>query len=196
MSQKRALARAETKKKILDAASALFIKSGFEGVSISEIAKKADINQSLIYHYFSSKEELWKSVKASFVEEFAGTESMELDPAKGLRDVLKQIVLTRFQFYEDNPEVIRLMGWQKLENEKEKLAGGTQLSPSTWKEAFQELKKRKEIRKDIDIDMMVLFISSAIAGAFTEDFGELLKTPKSKKQYLEMLIECFLRAFA
>jgi AcrR family transcriptional regulator len=52
-----------TRKKILDAARKLFVKNGFAGTSISDIAGLAKINQSLIYHHFRDKQELWKGLK-------------------------------------------------------------------------------------------------------------------------------------
>ena len=51
-----------TRKVILNAARDLFVKKGFAGTSISEIAKQAKVNQSLIYHHYANKESLWTAV--------------------------------------------------------------------------------------------------------------------------------------
>ena len=40
---------------ILEAAEELFLEKGFDGASLSEIARKAGVNQSLIAHHFGSK---------------------------------------------------------------------------------------------------------------------------------------------
>src|SRR3990167_6437866 len=74
MSQKKLLPsphlRADpTRTKILKAARKLFVESGFAGTSMGKIATKANINHSLIFHRFGSKEGLWKAVKQSIVEE-------------------------------------------------------------------------------------------------------------------------------
>ena len=58
----------KTKEIILEAALAVFIEKGFAGASISQIAKAAKINQSLIYHHFASKEDLWVCVKKFCVD--------------------------------------------------------------------------------------------------------------------------------
>lgn len=51
--------RRELKKKgILEAALELFMEHGVQKVSISEIAKKADVSQVTIYNYFGSKDQL------------------------------------------------------------------------------------------------------------------------------------------
>ena len=46
------------KKDILRSAQEVFSKKGLEDSSISEIAKKADVVDSIIYHYFKNKEDL------------------------------------------------------------------------------------------------------------------------------------------
>ena len=50
--------RESSRKKILDAALKLFAERGFDGTSISTVAKEAGVAKGLIYNYFESKEEL------------------------------------------------------------------------------------------------------------------------------------------
>lgn len=57
--QKRGVA---TKGKILTAATSLFADNGYEGVSVDQVAKAADVRFSLIAYHFGSKEELWQAV--------------------------------------------------------------------------------------------------------------------------------------
>lgn len=52
----------EMKMKIINTAISYFAVNGLNGTKISDIAKKANISQGLLYHYFSSKEELYKEV--------------------------------------------------------------------------------------------------------------------------------------
>lgn len=51
-----------TEQKIMEVATELFAKNGFEGASIREICKKASVNISLISYYFGGKEELYKKI--------------------------------------------------------------------------------------------------------------------------------------
>ena len=55
---KRAEARAETRRRILDAAAAVFSNKGYHGATISEIAEEADVAAGTIYNYFDSKADL------------------------------------------------------------------------------------------------------------------------------------------
>ena len=47
---------------ILDAAATMFAEKGFDGSSISQIAKKCGVSKALVYHYYQSKEELLYSM--------------------------------------------------------------------------------------------------------------------------------------
>lgn len=49
----------EKRNQILDVAEELFSASGFDGVSVRDLAKKADINIAMISYYFGSKENLY-----------------------------------------------------------------------------------------------------------------------------------------
>ncbi|HOQ12664.1 MAG TPA: TetR/AcrR family transcriptional regulator [Spirochaetota bacterium] len=52
----------ETKKKILFAAKKEFAAKGFSGARMSSIAAIAGVNQALLYYYFESKENLYRSI--------------------------------------------------------------------------------------------------------------------------------------
>lgn len=51
-----------TEQKIIEVAKNLFAQKGFDGTSIRDICKEADVNISLISYYFGGKEELYKIV--------------------------------------------------------------------------------------------------------------------------------------
>lgn len=54
--------RQEKRQIILDTAIELFAVNSYEGTSISQIAKKAEISKGLLYNYFESKEELLETI--------------------------------------------------------------------------------------------------------------------------------------
>jgi TetR/AcrR family fatty acid metabolism transcriptional regulator len=53
---------------ILDAAKAIFADKGFEGTSIADIARAAQISDGLVYRYFRNKRELLYEVLRKFYE--------------------------------------------------------------------------------------------------------------------------------
>jgi AcrR family transcriptional regulator len=53
---------ADTEQKILDAAHAVFLRSGTAGARMQEIADEAGVNKALLHYYFRSKERLAAAV--------------------------------------------------------------------------------------------------------------------------------------
>lgn len=51
-----------TKRAILEAAEVIFASHGFEGTPMREIAKRANVKQSLVHYHFETKDYLWEEV--------------------------------------------------------------------------------------------------------------------------------------
>jgi AcrR family transcriptional regulator len=64
--------REARKKEIMDTAMELFAIEGFDKTSISKIALKAGISKGLLYNYFSSKEELIKTIIFNGLDNLTG----------------------------------------------------------------------------------------------------------------------------
>ena len=64
-----AKARSDKRARILDAALAVFARSGYHGARVSDIAREAGIAYGLVYHYFRNKEEILAS---AFEERWGG----------------------------------------------------------------------------------------------------------------------------
>ena len=63
----------ETTRQIMDAAAELFARSGYEGVTVREIAKRAGIRESSIYNHFAGKAEILTSLYEDFILRVPGT---------------------------------------------------------------------------------------------------------------------------
>ena len=54
--------REESQERILDAAESLFARGGFNGVSLKDIARDAEVDTSLLHYYYASKAGLFSAV--------------------------------------------------------------------------------------------------------------------------------------
>jgi len=104
-------AKRRTRDRILDAAIALFAARGFEGVSLQDIADRADVRRSLILYHFTSKDELWKSAATFVIERFNAEvrqrlAKMEHLPAEEFRSLARDAWAS---LYMDMPEVSQFL---------------------------------------------------------------------------------------
>lgn len=103
-----------TKARILRAAKSEFARLGLAGARVDEIAKKAAANKRMIYHYFGSKDDLFRVVlEAAYLDIRHAEQALnleDLDPETAL------VTLVRFtwNYYLDNPEFIRLVNSANL----------------------------------------------------------------------------------
>jgi AcrR family transcriptional regulator len=77
--------RKEAKQRIFDAAASLFAQKGYDAVGVREIAKKADVNISMINYYYREKAGILKEIINECYSNYfqnikdVGDESMPLD---------------------------------------------------------------------------------------------------------------------
>jgi AcrR family transcriptional regulator len=63
------LPRAERRTQLLGVAASSFLAAGFGGTSVEDVAKAAGVTRVIVYRVFENKEQLYRAVLASVVEE-------------------------------------------------------------------------------------------------------------------------------
>ncbi len=103
-----------TRARILAAAKTEFAMHGLGGARVDVIAEKSRANKRMIYHYFGSKEDLFRIVvEAAYVDIRAAEQSLELDHLPP-REALETLVRFTWDYYLDNPEFITLVNSENL----------------------------------------------------------------------------------
>jgi AcrR family transcriptional regulator len=193
--QDKAVIGEQTREEILEAASYYFVENGFEGTSIQNVADRAKVNKSLIYHHFQSKEELWKTVKTYIIKKSTFMDSFIPDASGGLRPFLVQVIYQRFEIYDHNPDLLRIVAWQNLEREKQKeLSESNNFSPENWRPAIRELQKEGHIREEWDPDLVIVLIISALDGVLKDEIVDFSKETSKKYTYVKMVVEALYKA--
>lgn len=100
----------EKKEAILKSMLALIVHHGLQGVSMSLLAKKANVAAGTIYHYFESKDamilELFQYVRTSINNEIFKIKDRVTDD---YRDRFQSIWMNLCQYYITHPEVLSFM---------------------------------------------------------------------------------------
>jgi len=83
-----------TEQRILDAAHAVFVRSGTAGARTQEIAKEAGVNSALLHYYFRSKERLAEAVFTRAAGQLLPAVIRILASDAALEDKVDQVVQT------------------------------------------------------------------------------------------------------
>jgi AcrR family transcriptional regulator len=95
LKDRRARKKAQTREQILRVAQALFAEHGFEAVTISDIATRADVAVQTVFNHFATKEELFFADRADWVDASAvavRSRPAGVAPLTALREHLMQTV--------------------------------------------------------------------------------------------------------
>jgi TetR/AcrR family transcriptional regulator len=106
----------ETKERILQAAQKEFADRGFSGARMDAIARTAAINKAMLFYYFSSKENLYRTVLFGVFSEIFGEigrfVSQPLTP--GL--FLEKFPEIYIRFIARHPDLLRIMVFDLIHN--------------------------------------------------------------------------------
>jgi AcrR family transcriptional regulator len=102
-------AREDRRRQILEAATRVFARKGFHGCRVGDIAKEAGVAYGLMYHYFSSKDELLETIFrdtwTQMVERIREVEEAEVPAREQVRRVAALILRTWIR----DPDLIRVL---------------------------------------------------------------------------------------
>jgi TetR/AcrR family transcriptional regulator, fatty acid metabolism regulator protein len=100
---------AQTRKRIIAAATEVFARSGFHGARVADIAEQAGIAYGLVYHYFHNKDDILAAIfterwaqYVSYLHEVGGTEL-------GFREQMRRLVHFWVEMYRREPDLMTVM---------------------------------------------------------------------------------------
>jgi AcrR family transcriptional regulator len=99
---------AASRQRLLAAAAAEFVAHGVAGARVDRIAAAAGANKRLIYDYFGDKDGLFDAVLDRFTEDAVGAVPIDADDLPAYAGRL-------LDYHSDNPDLLRLVTWARLE---------------------------------------------------------------------------------
>ena len=111
---RRAIAKQQTRAKVLAAARALFSEAGYEGATIRDIATAAGMSTGAVFANFTDKSDLFREIMLSDMAALA--EEMREAGAKGrtVEDALLRTFVSGYAFYQSHMPLARAafsVGW-------------------------------------------------------------------------------------
>jgi len=185
----------KTRKVILETALKEFAQNGYSATTMRKIAKTASVNLNLICHHFKRKKLLWEAVRDMLADKYSEQYSPKLSDNYDLKSFLSKYVDDRFEFFRNNPQILRFIKWQKLETE-EGLHFKHPIYVKIFRPAFVKMQYKKQIRQDIDVDSIARLIASVIIGALEHDIGTFdTNAPRNvQKKYINFIVDSLYKA--
>ncbi|HEY3341108.1 MAG TPA: TetR/AcrR family transcriptional regulator [Anaerolineae bacterium] len=185
----------ERRKRIVDAAYALFVSQGYNGTSIRDIARKSDSSLSNLYYYYQDKEAIFTAV---FTENHPYLQLLPIlneaadnkDAESIMRDVGKNLVT----YLQDHPQFLNLVFIEVIEFQGQHLRAVAQnVIPSmqTFTRRFSTAPGHEELRP-LSADIILrAFVGMFVAYAVSKQIlGKL--TPDAKTDNIDTYIDIFL----
>lgn len=149
--------------KIKIAAIKVFLEKGFDGTTIRDIAKEADLNCALMNYYFRSKEKLFRSVFEDMIQLFFKGILEIFNQPISLRNKLNKLIDHDFEMFKNNPKLANFVLNELTRNPErflETLSIKKVLNQSFFEKQVLDAIKSGEIRDISAVHIMLLLKSN------------------------------------
>ena len=92
-----------TEQKILQAARLIFVRDGFDGARMEDIAREAGVNKALLHYYFRSKQKLFDQIFAQLKDQFLPKLHLILTTNASVMENLEMLIEEYLTLLQENP---------------------------------------------------------------------------------------------
>ena len=159
----RAVAAEEKRRTILDAAARVFARKGFHTSRVGDIAEEAGVAHGLLYHYFSSKDEVLETIFrehwTTLLERVHEAEQTGDDPIEQLRG----IAAAMFEGWLNEPDVVRVVVREIARTEEISEHVGELVRPiGAIRRVIEREQAQGVLRDDLDASMAAVIFYGGI----------------------------------
>jgi len=95
----------EKEQRIKQAVIELILREGFDGTSISKIARIAEVSPATVYIYFDNKEDMLRNIYREYSEEVYGYILQGLSPEMDGADVIAALMRSYYDYMSEHQEI-------------------------------------------------------------------------------------------
>lgn len=164
---------AQTRARLLAAAKEIFEENGFLDARISDIAERAGLSHGSFYHYFDSKEEIFREVAAAVEDQLsAPLGSVILDPASDAppQERLRAAIRLHLESYRKEARIMGVI--EQVSRYDEHVRTARNEHTAKYRQQVSESIRRMQRHGMVDPNLDPV-VASAILGSMTSRFPEL-----------------------
>lgn len=164
---------AQTRAKLLAAAKTVFERSGFLDARVSDIAEEAGLSHGSFYHYFESKEEIFREVAQAVEEKLsAPLGAVILDPnsTASPQDRIREAIRRHMESYREEARIMGVI--EMVSRYDEHMKAGRHERLNRYGDQVTDSIRRLQAHglADPDLDPEV---AAAVVGSMTSRFPEM-----------------------
>ena len=152
-----------TESKIIDVATKLFARYGYDGVSTKSICEQARANISALHYYFKTKRNLYCEIFERFGRQIYNDAALRIlqppDTVEEMKIRLEMCLLEVVQSIKENPYIMNLVQWETYFGGRRKMGIFKYFLPllTSLIEFFSLAKKRGLVKSSLSAEMMAIF---------------------------------------
>jgi TetR/AcrR family transcriptional regulator, fatty acid metabolism regulator protein len=164
----RSPAQEEKRRRILEAAVRAFARKGYHACRVGEIASEAGVAYGLVYHYFTSKDEILETIfRDTWTQMLTAIEAVEEDgvPAS---EQLRKVGAIVLRTWRRDPDLVRVLvrevtRSQHIQREVEEI----ELAYGALQRIVERGQQNGEFRQDLDARLIALIVYGALEEILT-----------------------------
>jgi len=170
---------------------------------VDQIVAAARVNKRMVYHYFGSKEAIYRAALLDVYNRIVAAEFHATESDASPHDKLTRLLRNYFDFLDENPEFTQLIQWENAERGKHIAKQKQLLSKDPFLERFRQIVREGmtsgQFRQDLNIPHLLIhciglcFIYHSnrfsLSQGLSMDLGDRNERQKGLNQILTLIFE-------
>jgi TetR/AcrR family transcriptional regulator, fatty acid metabolism regulator protein len=159
---------ADKRRLLFDAAVRVFARKGFHAARVGDIAEEAGVAHGLLYHYFSSKDEVLATIfRETWTDLLEAVSDVEKSEA-GAREQLRQVAAILLRSWRRDPDLVRVLVREVTRSsEVERRIGEIDAAFEALERIVRKGQSKGELRDDLDARLAAVVFYGALEEILT-----------------------------
>ena len=172
---RRALAKQQTRAKVLAAARKLFSEQGYEGATIRDIAAAAGMSTGAVFANFTDKSDLFREIMVADMESLLEAMKEAAERGKGVEDALLKIFVAGYSFYKTRLPLARAafsVSWDQEGGRMLRSLPPVQQIQDLFAEQLSQAVARGELSQEVEVKLRAQMLFEAYLSNYVQAIFE------------------------